>query len=364
MVSKTIVKLRNNEESNMHLFLSRMIALSLLFFLFQESYSQEKNVYLLVHPYHGNNTIFDLANKKINRDDCSYPFFALKEAFLAKGYTLKTADCYHNSSNLSDAHALIVLDTTYHQYLIQAVASAPQAKKILLLFEPPLISKLNYESSLHYHFDTVFTLCDALLVDKKYKKLFYPQPSLIHSNPIPFHKKKFCVTIAGNKYESGAEELYSARRETIQFFEKNHPKEFDLYGTGWHKKQNPSYKGAVACKKDTLQEYKYCICYENSKHVTGYITEKIFDCFVAGTVPVYYGADNIKDYVPKYCFIDREQFESDKDLYDFLKSITEEEYEKYICAITKYLMSKEIELFSTDYFVETMITSILSDKHE
>ena len=33
--------------------------------------------------------------------------------------------------------------------------------------------------------------------------------------------------------------------------------------------------------------------------VKGYITEKIFDSFFAGVVPIYWGAENITDYVPK-----------------------------------------------------------------
>ena len=86
---------------------------------------------------------------------------------------------------------------------MQALASAPRAKKILLLFEPPLVDKAHYESSFHDNFDAVFTMCDMLLENKKYKKLYYPQPSLIPVAPIAFHKKKFCVTISGNKYESG-----------------------------------------------------------------------------------------------------------------------------------------------------------------
>ena len=36
----------------------------------------------------------------------------------------------------------------------------------------------------------------------------------------------------------------------------------------------------------------------------GYVTEKIFDCLTCGTVPIYLGAPNIADYVPRDCFVD------------------------------------------------------------
>ena len=40
----------------------------------------------------------------------------------------------------------------------------------------------------------------------------------------------------------------------------------------------------------------------------GYISEKIFDCFFAGTVPLYLGAPDIEDYIPADTFIDLRQF--------------------------------------------------------
>ena len=50
-------------------------------------------------------------------------------------------------------------------------------------------------------------------------------------------------------------------------------------------------------KIDTLRRYKFCVAVENSE-MPHYVTEKIFDSFVAGCVPVYFGAPNIYDYIP------------------------------------------------------------------
>ena len=46
-------------------------------------------------------------------------------------------------------------------------------------------------------------------------------------------KEKLCCMIAGNKVKSGKNELYSERKKAIRWFEKNFPKEFDLFGMGW-----------------------------------------------------------------------------------------------------------------------------------
>ena len=68
------------------------------------------------------------------------------------------------------------------------------------------------------------------------------------------------------------------------------------------------YRGSVLVKKDVIRRYRFCICYENAHGLPGYITEKIFDCLVAGVVPVYLGWDGIRDYVPEDTFIDKKPF--------------------------------------------------------
>lgn len=50
-------------------------------------------------------------------------------------------------------------------------------------------------------------------------------------------------------------------------------------------------------KWDGLAPFRYSVAIENSRH-DHYWTEKIADCFLAGTVPIYWGAPNIKDYFP------------------------------------------------------------------
>jgi hypothetical protein len=39
-------------------------------------------------------------------------------------------------------------------------------------------------------------------------------------------------------------------------------------------------------------------CWQENSLVTDYVSEKLFDAFVAGCVPLYYGALNIEDFLP------------------------------------------------------------------
>lgn len=49
-----------------------------------------KKATIVVHSVYGNNRLFDLSDKIINRDNCMYPFWLLKERFAKNGYELST----------------------------------------------------------------------------------------------------------------------------------------------------------------------------------------------------------------------------------------------------------------------------------
>ena len=60
----------------------------------------------------------------------------------------------------------------------------------------------------------------------------------------------------------------------------------DVFGRGFNYIEN---------KWDALAPYKYSIAIENNS-LQGYFTEKISECFLAHTMPIYYGATNIEEY--------------------------------------------------------------------
>ena len=91
----------------------------------------------------------------------------------------------------------------------------------------------------------------------------------------------------------------------------------------------------------------------------GYVTEKIFNCFAAGCVPIYWGAPNVTDYIPKNCFIDRRDFGSNAEVYDFIKSMSQGVYETYLKNIQIFLDSDQARLFARDHYVPAHISMIL-----
>jgi alpha(1,3/1,4) fucosyltransferase len=168
--------------------------------------------------------------------------------------------------------------------------------------------------------------------------------------------------------------LYSERVKTIRWFELNAPNVFPLYGKKWNMsarlptrmgafihsiekklpfKRNPfpSWKGVISNKQDILKISRISIVYENIRGLKGYITEKIFDAFVAGNVPVYWGAEDVDNYIPNECFIDRRSFINHEKLYDFLKNMPENQYINYQKNIKNFIENKSDE-FSCKSFGE------------
>jgi hypothetical protein len=149
------------------------------------------------------------------------------------------------------------------------------------------------------------------------------------------------------------------------FFEENHPDEFEFYGRCWDNAGHKSWRGALEsaqgallAKTSCLKNYRFSICYENCQHVPGYVTEKIFDSFIAGCVPIYWGPPNIDLYVPKNCYIARGDFASEEELYHFMKTMPKEEYEGYIERIRVYLSSEQARHFSIPSFAQLFADKI------
>lgn len=251
---------------------------------------------------------------------------------------------------------IIVFEVMPHQ--LEYLKQYPKEKLILFLWEPPSVMPQNYSPKNHEIFSKVYTWNDLLVDNEKYYKFSYPVLHPMITEVIPFESKKLCTIVAGNRTSTYPTELYTTRRNLIDFFEKHHPADFDLYGKWWPSFYYQTYKGPVDSKIDCLKNYKFCFAYENVKNIPGYITEKIFDCFQAGCVPVYLGASNIKDYVPSNCFVDRNDFKDNETLYTFLKTMPKEQYDEYIKNIRIYLDSKEAQIFSRTHFINVVMKQI------
>jgi hypothetical protein len=179
---------------------------------------------------------------------------------------------------------------------------------------------------------------------------------------LPFTEKKLITFISGNKRSSYKGELYSERERAISFFEKYHPSEFEFYGTGWDENEHLCYKGKCANKAEVFHKYKFAICFENIEGLNGYITEKLLDCLESGIVPIYAGASNVDEIIPKECFIKYRDFSGFEDLYNYIKSLDENEYNRYLAHAKAYIHSPQVNYFSGERSARCIIDSVSHDK--
>jgi alpha-1,3-fucosyltransferase 10 len=112
----------------------------------------------------------------------------------------------------------------------------------------------------------------------------------------------------------------------------------------------------LGCRRniESIGRYPFCIAFENSI-CADYVTEKLFDPLWAGTVPVYLGAPNVRDFAPEHSFIDASDFSGPRELAAYLRHLLEtpREYEAYFEWRSKPFSEKfesDLDAIETDTF--------------
>lgn len=321
------------------------------------------------------NSIFNRSSPA-NRDDCFAPYALLKENFYELGIQIDTVDEMPSPS----------LEFELHQDIQQGTKAAVN---YLLMFETEFVKVENGDVAQWNKYRKIFTWNDKQVDGYRFIKINFPNPIRVHPVDGFSKRDRFCCLISSNRTLVSQDDriLYPERVKAIRWFEAHAPHDFDLYGLDWRMpvmrggligklerrlwrtlgrfvtlQPFPSYRGKVAHKHDVLARTRFSICYENARDLPGYITEKIFDCFFSGCVPVYWGASNITEHIPADCFIDRRNFNGTEDVYRFLKSISEDEFKEYQRCIAAFLESDAAYPFSSEFFAETIVNTIVQDR--
>jgi len=130
---------------------------------------------------------------------------------------------------------------------------------------------------------------------------------------------------------------------------------YHSYGRGWNSK---CFKGEVSTYTDKyalIAQYKLNFCPENSRF-RGYITEKPIVAMCCGSIPIYIGATDVDNYLPKGTFIDGTRFEEPEHLCQLLNHFTEDDYNYYKQNIKRFLKSDAVYAFSSVAFAEKLIS--------
>ncbi|MCG3115728.1 MAG: glycosyltransferase family 10 [Candidatus Manganitrophus sp. SA1] len=307
--------------------------------------------------------LFDINNPVLNRDKTLEPFFRLRGNLLQQGTAIRTADYLQDMEKYSKVSKEYYSLGFLGNY--KGVISAGECRmQAFVLFEPPVVAPHLYRAlpELTAVFERVYVHNvngDGYSLEgvniNKLRKLYWPLPynDVLESLWNKKERARHIVVINGNHNPRfRAKELYSKRIEVMVDLARLDV--VDLFGYGWNRWWSPKsmwlpywrnratlmsiYRGSCPSKFDVLSGYKFCLCFENMS-MDGYITEKLFDCLSVGTIPLYLGAQDVKQFIPESVYIDCRQYRSWKEMWDHINGLSERELESMRNAGRAFLRS-------------------------
>jgi alpha(1,3/1,4) fucosyltransferase len=129
----------------------------------------------------------------------------------------------------------------------------------------------------------------------------------------PFHRD-FCGYVQSNPSGIARNRLYHMINSHVGNINSAGP---HFNNTGYI---IPRGDDGVRQKMEFLGKHKFTVAMENSQY-PGYVTEKILEAWLAGTVPIYWGSQTVSlDFNPK-SFINWHDFKSDERFVDFIRIV-------------------------------------------
>lgn len=153
---------------------------------------------------------------------------------------------------------------------------------------------------------------------------------------IPFKEKNFSIIASGKRQLPG----HQIRHQIIQAAEGK----IDVYGNGYAPIKN---------KILGLKNYRYHFAIENCKR-DFWFTEKLIDCLVTGTIPIYWGCPSIYSFFNDDGFI---IFDTLPELKEKLKLCTPEYYQSKLPAIKENFNLAQKYLLAEDWLYKNVIHS-------
>jgi len=220
---------------------------------------------------------------------------------------------------------VVFTDTSVHQ-----VQNVKKNKNYAWLIESPLVtsSQYNFIRENFNYFDGVFTF-DSELLSLSDKFSLVPlggcwvegEDRLVHP------KNKNLSTIVSTKRFLPGHQL---RHDIVNKFSG-----IDVFGSGY----NPIEK-----KISGLKDYRFHIVIENCKK-DYYFSEKLIDCFVTGTIPIYWGCPSIGDFFDLDGII---TFDSLDELDYILSTLTPELYMEKLESINNNFIKSQDFIIADD----------------
>jgi hypothetical protein len=345
--------------------------------------------------------LFDAAVGAFNGDDILGPWIHLRDWFGQRGIEVTTADRLLNGECRSDINVYVSFGI--QQNCRNLAGRSDVVMSAFFAFEGPIVEPSLYRDLSWikdcvrrvYSFTDSESLAPFLTEPLELRHFCLPSPvDGVADELWRSDDRGFLTMINGNKLPRVyLDELYTERMRAVAFFGRTD--EIDLYGIGWdvppyrmgktwmpytlqraHRKTQAisqrikpepllqacrrRWRGTVDSKCLTLSKYTFAICFEN-QILNGWITEKIFDCLSAGTVPIYLGPPDVDEWIPAECYVDMRDFAGYDELRDYLRGLGPTEIEGFREAGREFLASERFYPFSKQAFVDRCRDLIAED---
>jgi hypothetical protein len=250
-----------------------------------------------------------------------------------KGYSVHGKESKYIEWVQSGGDGTFYIDNTINE----GVNDKRSGPKYLWLLESKFIKPGLVESIIENRelventFDIIFTHDQRLLaLGDKFK--WVPAQGFWIKEPKIYEKSKMISMISSNK------RMCEGHLKRLEWIERIGD-QVDLYGRGFNE---------IELKEDGLCDYMFSVAIENDASDT-YFTEKLTDCFVMGTVPVYYGSRKVieKYFDPRGVVF----LEDDPDLI----TLTKEKYEELMPFIEKNFKLAQRLPIAEDYIYENYL---------
>jgi hypothetical protein len=253
-------------------------------------------------------------------------------------------------SNIDPNWPLIEID--YHKPVelfidsFQGLDVNKDSYKILYVKEQDAISRFKQHAiANHNRFDLILTYDDEIIEKCPNATMMLFGTAWVHNYEFPEEKKFQISNLTGHKTITKGHLL----RQETHYKQSRINNPIDFYISKFGGVRNINNNKILGEGKEPLFDSQFHICIENTRQ-DNYFTEKLIDCFVTKTIPIYYGAPNISEFFDTRGMYVVENF---KDILEVCNSIDENTYKEKL----EYVEKNFIE--GTKYAI---LTDCLKDK--
>jgi len=196
--------------------------------------------------------------------------------------------------NIDDADVVFMFDGMSDIYNYELIKKLKTKKLFAVRTEPPCVNK--NPIIVPHSLLNVITIVDFNTQPIWYFSKWW-EMSKVYSNEdflnMPYEKRteKLSCLLSDKNFTPG----HKKRQRFVKNLITSAPNLLTLYG----RNKISTNKGSLAYEKKYLayKGFEYTLCFENCT-IPNYFTDKIFDAMLMWSMPIYFGAPNVGDYLP------------------------------------------------------------------